>query len=115
MSDQVQQPEKIVERVTQAKAMPTLVPLNELDMLENVFCHRGPDGLDSANVADLFDSLILEGLQVPVEFYRDKDNRKILVKGHRRVTACRILAQRNTPMFTLDMKIPAIEVSEAPI
>jgi ParB-like chromosome segregation protein Spo0J len=57
----------------------------------------------------------MEGLQVPVEYYRDPDGRKVLVKGHRRSTACRILANRNTPNFTLDMKIPAIEVSDAPV
>ncbi|MBL8797944.1 MAG: hypothetical protein JNM56_28860 [Planctomycetia bacterium] len=108
--------EKIVQRETEAKTKPMVVALNELEMLPQVYCHRcGPEGLKEEDVADLFDPLTMEGLQVPVEFHVDPDGRKVLVKGYRRVTACRLLAQRNTPHFALDMKIPAIEVSEAPV
>jgi hypothetical protein len=80
-----------------------------------LFCHRKPGELEEADVADLFDSLITEGLQQPVEFYTHKDGRKILIKGHRRVKACRLLAEKNTPNFSLNMQIPAIEVFEAPL
>jgi ParB-like chromosome segregation protein Spo0J len=114
MSNPNVQAEKIIQRETEAQTKQTLVALNELELLPDVFCHRGPNGLDEEHVADLFESLIMEGLQVPVEFTTDPDDRKVLTKGHRRVTACRILARRNTPNFTLDMKVPAIEVLQAP-
>lgn len=115
MSEVVKEVKAIVERETKANARQVTVRLNELVMLPELFCHRGPKGLDEASVADLFDSLTMEGLQVPVEFYVDPENRKVLTKGHRRVTACRILARENTPHFSEDMEIPAIEVHDAPL
>ena len=60
-------------------------------MLPDVFCHRGPDALKEENVADLYDSLIMEGLQVPVEYTTDPDDRKVVTKGHRRLSALRAL------------------------
>ena len=115
MSDSENSEPKVVKRVTTAKRVQKTARLDELVMQPELFCHRGPKGLEEANVSDLFDSLIMEGLQVPIEYYVDKDGRKIVTKGHRRITACRILARMNTPNFSLDMEIPAIEVTDAPL
>lgn len=74
------------------------------------FCHRDPVELEPSSLTKLKESVILEGLQVPIEFYRDDQGNVILLKGHRRVTVCRILAGENEAGFTLDMEIDAIEV-----
>jgi hypothetical protein len=50
-------------------------------------------------------------MQVPIEFVQDGD-RKVLVKGFRRVAAWVILARKGVPGFGADQKLEAIEVLE---
>lgn len=100
-------------RATNAKSKPTKVKLNELKFDTERYCHRQDKALSVDNLKPLMDQLILEGLQTPVEYFLDAKGIKTLVKGHRRVKACRELANRNEPGFTLDMEIQAIEVDGA--
>ena len=104
---------EILERATQATMQRTRVHLNDLVMDTDRFCHRKAATLNEEGLKDLMDSLVLEGLQVPVEYFSDTRGRKVLVKGHRRVTACKLLAGRNTPGFKEDMDVEAIEVQGA--
>jgi ParB-like chromosome segregation protein Spo0J len=101
---------EILKRATSAESRRTRVRLSELKLDTERYCHRHPDALLEKNLEDLLNSLTLEGLQVPVEYFQAPEGRKVVTKGHRRVTACRILAGRNTPGFTEDMEIEAIEV-----
>jgi hypothetical protein len=51
------------------------------------YLNRDPEALKSENLTPLMESLVLEGLQVPIEFYRDEQGNAVLLKGHRRVSA----------------------------
>jgi hypothetical protein len=51
-----------------------------------------------------------EGLQNAVEVCRDADDRPILLKGYRRITATRLLPAEGVADFKKDMPIKAIEV-----
>jgi ParB-like chromosome segregation protein Spo0J len=113
MSQEKRKESEILERVTQATSQRTKVHLNELVIDPERFCHRKKEALTEANLKELMDSLVLEGLQVPIEYYVHGPGRKVLIKGHRRISACQILAGKNTPGFTADMELEAIEVQGA--
>ena len=113
MSEEKKAPE-FLERATQAVTRPMAVPLNEFVEKRELYCHRVDEELDeTTRLKSLMDSLAVEGLQTPVEFFRDSDGKPVLTKGHRRITAMRGLAKQNTPGFTTDMPVEAIEVLKA--
>ena len=101
---------RILERATSAETRRTNVRLSDLKKDTDRYFHRPSAALEEKDLDSLLKSLTLEGLQVPVEFFRDGVGTAYLTKGHRRVAACRILAGRNTPGFTEDMEVEAIEV-----
>jgi len=99
---------------TAATTRLTKVPLDEFVLITEDFCHRNADELtDPDKLRPLMDSLVAEGLQIPIEFARDAAGRPVPTKGHRRVTCLRLLARANTPGFTATMSVDAIEVSGA--
>jgi ParB-like chromosome segregation protein Spo0J len=100
----------VAKRETQAEIRPTRVRLSELVLQPERYSHRRKIEFSSARLKALKDSIVSEGLQVPIEFYRDAKGRLVVLKGHRRVTALRLLAADNTPGFTPDMEIDALEV-----
>lgn len=102
-----------LERATHAIMQRTSVSLNQLKIDLERFCHRDPAALDQENLQGLMKSLIQEGQQVPIEFFVDEKNDKIVIKGSRRTTAMRLLADKNTAGFTHDMQVEAIEVRNA--
>ena len=113
MSEKVQAPE-FPERATTATTRPMTVPLDEFVLKPELYCHRRK-GLsdDEATQKPLRDSLTVEGLLTPVEFFRDSDGKCVIVKGHRRIIAMRELAKRNTPGFSANMPVEAVEVVNA--
>ena len=102
-----------LERVTEAVMFPVDVPLNEFLLKPELYCHRDEGELDEKSLQPLMDSLVIEGLHTAVEFFRDSEGRPVPIRGHRRITAMRILAERNTPRFTATMPVQAIEVRKA--
>src|SRR5437867_3255557 len=93
------EPEVLVS-ATAATTKRTKVRLNELQIDLDRYCHRDPQELTPEKLGPLMASIAVEGLQVPVEYYLDEQGRKVPTKGHRRLSACRILADRNQPGFT---------------
>jgi ParB-like chromosome segregation protein Spo0J len=106
---------EILERASQAITKRCKARLDEVAFDTDRYCHRDEDALTADNLKTLMDSLVLEGLQVPIEFHVDGEGKKVLVKGHRRVTACRLLADKNTPGFSRDMEVDAIQVQNATV
>jgi ParB-like chromosome segregation protein Spo0J len=93
---------------------PVKVRLDQLVLLPERYCHRDPAELnDPARLRSLADRIADEGLQTPVEFYRDGQGRPVITKGHRRISALRLLAKEKRPGFTPDMEVEAVEVSGA--
>ena len=109
MSEKVQTPE-FPERATQATTRPMTVPLDEFLLKEELFCHRDKAELEAASLQTMMNSLVVEGLQVPIPFSRDSDSKPVPVGGHRRIKSMRLLAERNTPGFTPKMPVPSIEI-----
>src|SRR3954463_6268352 len=102
------------ERATQAETRPATIRLSEFLLKPEVYSHRDPEDLtDRDRLKPLMDSLVTEGLQNPVEFYRDAGGRPVPTKGHRRISAMLQLASENTPGFAPDMAVPAVEVLDA--
>src|SRR5262249_17908538 len=66
--------------------------------------------LSEGSLKPLMDSLVLEGLQTPIEVHKTPDGKYRLIKGHCRVHALRLLADRHAPGFARDMPVPAVEV-----
>ncbi len=106
------QPE-VVERQTAATTKRTQVRLDEIVVQKDRYCHREDDALTEANLKPLMDSLVSEGLQVPIEICTDSKGQKVLIKGHRRVKSCQILEGKKMPGFTPDMELEALEVVDA--
>src|SRR5512135_2370339 len=96
---------------TPAEQRPTRIRLDEIDRGDLRFYYRDRKFLQEEHLEDLLKSLRREGMQVPIEFFRDGD-RKVLVKGFRRVAARGILARKGVPGFGEDQKLDAIEVLE---
>ncbi len=68
--DKKKDPE-ILERATAAETRRTRVRLDAIEFDLDRYCHRDREALKEENLASLLQSLALEGLQVPVEFYTD--------------------------------------------
>ena len=96
---------------TPAEQITRRVRLDQLDRGELKYFLRDVKYLQEDNLKDLLPSIQHEGLQVPIEYFQD-EARKVLVKGHRRVAACVILARKGAPGFREDMELDAIEVLE---
>ena len=96
---------------TPAEQRATRIRLDEIDRGDLRFYYRDRKYLQEEHLEDLLKSLRREGMQVPIEFFRDGD-RKVLVKGFRRVAAWVILARKGVPGFGEDQKLDAIEVLE---
>jgi hypothetical protein len=104
----------VPERATQAATRPVTVPLDEFVLKPELYSHRAPEELkDRDRLLPLMDSLTVEGLLNPVEFYRGPDGTPVVTKGHRRINALRQLAQENRPGFTAAMPVEAVEVLNA--
>jgi ParB-like chromosome segregation protein Spo0J len=86
------------------------IPLDQVVLEPLRFSHRNRSALLEPSLKPLMDSLVLEGMQVPIEGYRDSQGRFVVTKGHRRVESLRLLAAKNTPGFTADLEVEAIEV-----
>jgi hypothetical protein len=113
MAEDSQAPE-FLERATKAVIRATTVPLNEFVLKPELYCHRDPEELsDIDRLKPLMDSLIIEGLEHPPEFFRDPDGKPVVDQGHRRISAMRELARQNTPGFSETMPVEAIEVVNA--
>lgn len=102
-----------LKRATNVTTKRTRVRLDQIVMEPEKFCHRPADALSEEKLKDIMDSLVLEGMQVPIEGYLDKDKRYVLIKGHRRVMSHKILVGKNTPNFSADMELEAIQLENA--
>lgn len=61
--------------------------------------------LVDAKVAELAESILAEGQQVPIQVRRDeKKNRYVLVEGLHRLEACRALGETAVAAFVVDAR-----------
>jgi ParB-like chromosome segregation protein Spo0J len=107
------EPPAVAKRETQAETRPTKVRLNEFVLQPERYSHRSKEEFKKERLKALMDSLVSEGQQVPIEFFRDKDGRPVVLKGHRRVYGERYLADDHVHHFTHDMEVDALEVVNA--
>jgi hypothetical protein len=105
---------KLPERATTATTKPTTVSLNEFVLEPELYCHRDKRELeDEERLKPLMNTLVVEGHQTPVEYFRTKEGKRVVTKGYRRISAMRLLAKQNTPNFTETMPVKAEEVLDA--
>jgi hypothetical protein len=96
----------------QIKTELVFLRLGDILLRPEEFCHRLKEELADDRVAGLMESVRIEkGIQVPVEVYYNADGQPVLVKGYRRVTSARNLAEQNVAGFSMDMPVPAVVVS----
>ena len=116
---------EVLVRQSEVTYKSTTVRLCDIDnkTKRHKYCHRAdtalkyndsPDASErDASMKHLVDSLQLEGQQVPIEYFVDKNTgAKILIRGYRRVEALWIAIERrfNPEVFYREMEISAIEV-----
>ena len=108
---------EIHDRMTSAKLSPAFtIPLDQIKQMPGEYRHRAEADLDKdkGSMQALVKSLVVEGQKDPVLVYRDvaKDGteRFILVAGHRRLRALKLLAEANQPNFSLNMEVRACEI-----
>ena len=116
---------EVLTRQSEVTYRPVTVRLCDIDnkTKRHKYCHRAdialkyndsPDASDrDASMKHLVDSLQLEGQQVPIEYFVDKNTGdKILIRGYRRIEALWIAIERrfNPEVFYREMEISAIEV-----
>ena len=119
---QLQQPlgsPRSLSAATTATLHPSQIRLCDLDhvSMRHLFCHREQDALAFSDNEDAFmtrlvESLLGEGQQVPVEFYRDAAGHAILLRGYQRVAACHHIVERGLDpgRFNAEMIVDAVEV-----
>jgi hypothetical protein len=100
----------IPTRETQATTRLVQIPLDQFVLHPERYCHRDPEELTEGRLKPLMESLVNQGIQVPVEFYKDDKGQPILDKGFRRITGMRLLAAQHTPNFVPNMMVDALEV-----
>jgi hypothetical protein len=101
-----------LERATKAKTTTAEVMLSDLVSTPEQYCHRDDQDLNPSALESLRESLIREGLQIPLEVVL-KGVKYVVVKGHRRHACLQHLAAQETPGFSSKMKIPVIVVEGA--
>jgi hypothetical protein len=102
---------EILCQATNATTVRTKVRLDELVFDVDRYCHRDPKALTEEHLKPLMDNLVSEGGQlVPIEIVTTAKGQKEVIGGHRRVTAQRLLADKNQPGFARDMEIEAVEI-----
>lgn len=107
------EPPAPLTRATRAETSAAKVRLSDFVVNRSRYSFRGDDEFKPTRLNPLKTSITTEGLQVPLEFYRDGQGRPVLIKGHRRAEALKQLAAENVPGFTADMEVDALEVVNA--
>jgi hypothetical protein len=118
--EQVDRVAEVLERQAQVRYKQVQVRLIDLDhkSRRHDFCHRSSEALacgddDGDNMKALVESMVLEGQQVPVEFYRDPESgTAIVLRGYRRIESLWIAIERKLDQenFHPDMLVSAVEV-----
>lgn len=103
-----------LERATNCAQRRVRVRLNEFKFLPEIYRHRGDEEFKPETLELFMENLILEGgIKVAVVFFTDAQGNKTVLSGHRRVTGCKLLADRHQAGFTHDMEVDAIELLDA--
>jgi hypothetical protein len=118
--EQVDRVEEVLELQAQVRFKQVEVPLCDLDheSRRHEFCHRSNDALawrddDGSEMKLLVESLVLEGQQVPVEYFIDPaTGKKTVIRGTRRIEALltAIRLKLDPARFHPQMLVAAIEV-----
>ena len=110
-------PNEVLDRMTSAKLGPTFtIPLDQIKQMPEEYRHRADADLDrdKDSMQALMKSLTTEGQKDPVLVYKfvAKDGIVwfILVAGHRRLRALKLLAEANVPGFSMSMEVKACEI-----
>ena len=91
----------------------TVVRLDQLVEGAVPFCHEDLATLPPDDLDDLMIDLVRHGLPDDLEFFVDDKGRKVVVRGHRWIRACRLLAVQALDGFSPDMVIEAWQVIDA--
>jgi hypothetical protein len=101
---------------TKAKQRLIQVRLDQIKVLDDLYCHRSGNYKDPVKNKDfaLFVAQIKRDgrIQVPIEVVKSGRG-WVLIRGHRRVAACFYLAGQNQPGFSEEMALDAVEVYDA--
>ena len=110
-------PNEVHDRMTSAKQSPAFtIPLDQIKQMPGEYRHRDEADLDKdkGSMQALMKSLIVEGQKDPVLVYRyvakDGTESFVLVAGHRRLRALKLLAEANVPGFSMSMEVKACEI-----
>lgn len=104
---------KVLMRESGATTVRIKVPLCDIGLDPERFCHRDPENLTEEKLQSLMNSRATEGPQNDIEVYRAPDGQMVATKGHRRLLADRFLARNQVAGFTEDMEIEVVEVQNA--
>ena len=104
---------KDLTRVSHVTMKRIKVRLDQVVMEPERYSHRRSQAFKEENLQSLMDSLVLEGMQVPIEGFFDDQGRFVVVKGHRRVRAHQLLVGQHKPGFLDEMELEAVEVANA--
>lgn len=88
------------------------IRLDELVVMPDVYGQRGSEALTEERLLPLKLSIKQAGLKESIKIWRDAAGKAVVLGGGRRVAAMRKLAEQGEPGFTLDMKVPAIELPD---
>jgi ParB/Sulfiredoxin domain len=89
------------------------VALGELKIIQEKYRHRDDEEAKSG-LKELADSILTEGQLTPIEFFVDDRGVKVLICGHRRVLAMKLLVGRNEPGWTEQTLVKAQESKGSP-
>ncbi len=112
-----------VVRASKSITFTQKLKLSQINISANEdFCHRDKKNYTKdENIAPLVESLLSEGLQVPLNVAEIKDNKDgsvvyVLVGGHRRLEAIRkiIRENRDTTRFHEEMELPVTVIKQGP-
>lgn len=107
--------EEVLSKLSTGTTRPIEVRLDQIVRDPTRYGHRNPEALTKKVLQPLMDSIVLEGMQVPIEVAPTDDPAKyLLVKGHCRVAAHELLADENQPKFDRsNIKLAALLVENA--
>jgi ParB-like chromosome segregation protein Spo0J len=102
----------VFERMTDAKTEGKYLPLSSLVFMPELYRWRDADELSETQLESLIISLTAHGQQEAVE-YTVVNGKNVLIKGHRRCAAFKIMAANQVPGIAADPLILVQEVTGA--
>jgi hypothetical protein len=104
----------ILTRMTEARTVGEYLPLKAISVMPEKFRWREDEEMEEGRLQSLYDSMIVNGQEEPVEV-ADLEGKTVAIKGHRRLSVFWLMVERQVEGVTPDFPVLVKRVENATI